>query len=54
MSAKYVLGEPKLIEKAYGEKYGLCRIPGMVMTEKKTLLCFEKYDKITKDKISVK
>ena len=40
MSVKYVLGEPKLIEKAYGEKYGLCRIPGMVMTEKKTLLCY--------------
>ena len=27
-----------LIEKANGEKYGLCRIPGLVMTEKKTLL----------------
>jgi len=40
MFAKYVLGEPKLIEKAYGEKYELCRIPGMVMTEKKTLICY--------------
>ena len=40
MSDKYVLGEPKLIEKAYGEKYGLCRIPGMVMTDRKTLLCY--------------
>ncbi len=40
MSDKYMLGEPKLIEKAYGEKYGLCRIPGMIITEKKTLLCY--------------
>ena len=40
MSANYVVGKPKLIEKAYGEKYGLCRIPGMVLTEKKTLLCY--------------
>lgn len=40
MSDKYSLCEPKLIEKAYGEKYGLCRIPGMIITEKKTLLCY--------------
>ena len=40
MSADYVVGKPKLIEKAYGEKYGLCRIPGMVITDKKTILCY--------------
>lgn len=56
MSAKYVLGEPKLIEKAYGEKYGLCRIPGMVMTEKKTLLCYYEARETFKDwaKIDIK
>ena len=40
MSAKYEIGLPRLIEKAYSEKYGLCRIPGIVATEKKTLLCY--------------
>ena len=40
MSDNYVLGEPRLIEKAYGAKYGLCRIPGMIVTDKKTLLCY--------------
>ena len=30
--------EPMLIEKANAEKYGLCRIPGLVMTDKNTLL----------------
>ena len=40
MSREYKLGTPKLIEKAYGEKYGLCRIPGLVVTEKKTILCY--------------
>lgn len=29
---------PRFVEKANGEKYGLCRIPGLVMTDKKTLL----------------
>jgi len=38
MSPKYDLKEPKLIEKANGETYGLCRIPGLVLTEKGTLL----------------
>ena len=40
MSQEYKIGTPKLIEKAYGEKYGLCRIPGMVVTEKKSILCY--------------
>jgi sialidase-1 len=40
MSREYKVGTPKLIEEAYGEKYGLCRIPGLVVTEKKTILCY--------------
>ena len=40
MSREYKVGTPKLIEEAYGEKYGLCRIPGMVVTEKKSILCY--------------
>ena len=40
MSTAYEIGTPKLIEKAYGEKYGLCRIPGMVITSKGTIICY--------------
>ena len=29
-----------LIEKAYGPVYSQCRIPGMVITEKGTILCY--------------
>ncbi len=41
MSAlSFELGTPKLIEKAYGEKYGLCRIPGIIITQNNSLLCY--------------
>lgn len=40
MSPQYKIGEPKLIEKANCEKYALCRIPGMVLAEKDTLLLY--------------